>query len=329
MTRDEIIAAHPLIEYCEERGLQLRRSGREWVGLCPLHQERTPSFYVNPEKRVFHCHGCGAGGSVIDLHMAWSGLTDGEAMRDLSNGTGFDDRRGRSVDEIQAPPQVERKRVNGWLPSARPWDRDVAQRVADSRGLRITAVEFGFLWLKTVSFRRWCNAECWTLGDRSRRCVEARRIDREKFPASANVAERKSHTFHGYSDKSWPVGIMPPGFEDEWLAKHVHKILLVEGGPDYLAACQIIAESPATDFDNVLPVAILGASNDIATDALVHFRKRQVTIVAHGDKNGCDAAARWKEQITGAGGAAQVFYLNQGTDLCDAVVAGITYDEIK
>ena len=214
------------------------------------------------------------------------------------------------------------------LPLALPWDRDMAQRVADSRGLHITAVEFSFLWLKTLSFRHFCNVECWVLGDRSSRCVEARRIDREKFPASANVPERKSHTFSG-SDKSWPVGILPPGFEDEWLQKHVHKILLVEGGPDYLAACQIIAESPATDFDNVLPVAILGASNDIADDALVHFSGRQTTIVAHGEDAGRDAAERWKAQITGAGGAAQVFYLNQGTDLCDAVAAGITYDEIK
>ena len=210
-----------------------------------------------------------------------------------------------------------------------PWDRDIAQRVADSRGLHITAVEFSFLWLKTLSFRRFCNAECWALGDRSRRCVEARRIDREKFPASTNVPERKAHTFSGYSDKSWPVGILPSGFEEEWLKKNVHKILLVEGGPDYLAACQIIAESPATDFDNVLPVAILGASNDIADDALAHFSERQTTIVAHGDNNGCDAAERWKGQIISVGGAAQVFYLNQeGTDLCDAVAAGATYDNI-
>ena len=260
--------------------------------------------------------------------MAWDGLTDGEAMRDLSNGTGFDDRRGRSFDEIQAPPQAERKRV-ARLPSALKWDRDIAQRVADSRGLRITAVEFGFLWLKTLTFMRWCNAECWALGDRSRRCVEARRVDREKFPASANVAERKSHTFSGYSDKSWPVGIFPSGFEEEWLKANVHKILLVEGGPDYLAACQIIAESPATDFDNVLPVAMLGAGNSIADDALVHFTGRQTTIVAHGDNGGRDAAKRWAKQIQHAGGRVRIFNLNQNKDLCDFVAAGATYNDLR
>ena len=153
-------------------------------------------------------------------------------------------------------------------------------------------------------------------------------MDREDFPASANHSEHKSHAFSGYSDKSWPVGILPPGFEDEWLTKHVHRIMLVEGGPDYLAACQIIAESPATDFDNVLPVAILGAGNEIADEALVHFARRETMIVAHGETAGYDAADRWSAQIKSAGGAAQVLYLNQGTDLCDTVAGGATYDDI-
>lgn len=44
---------------------ELRRAGRQLVGLCPLHEEKTPSFYVDPDKQVFHCHGCHAGGDVI------------------------------------------------------------------------------------------------------------------------------------------------------------------------------------------------------------------------------------------------------------------------
>ncbi|SRR5712692_3209657 len=49
--------------------IRLRRSGRQFVGLCPLHQERHPSFYVHPEKQVFYCFGCGAGGDVFDFVM--------------------------------------------------------------------------------------------------------------------------------------------------------------------------------------------------------------------------------------------------------------------
>ena len=45
--------------------VDLRRTGKEYVGLCPFHAERTPSFTVNTEKGFFYCHGCHAGGDVI------------------------------------------------------------------------------------------------------------------------------------------------------------------------------------------------------------------------------------------------------------------------
>ena len=82
-------------------------------------------------------------------------------------------------------------------------------------------------------------------------------------------------------------------------------------------------------LNNVLPVAILGAGNhDIAINALPHFTGRQTTIVAHGEDAGRNAADGWAGQIKGAGGSAQVVYLNNGTDLNDAVVAGATYSDI-
>jgi DNA primase len=49
---------------------ELRKAGAEWVGRCPFHSERTGSFYVNPGKKVYHCHGCGVGGDVIDYVRA-------------------------------------------------------------------------------------------------------------------------------------------------------------------------------------------------------------------------------------------------------------------
>jgi DNA primase len=48
---------------------RLGRSGRQFVGLCPFHRERHPSFFVHPRKKVFHCFGCGAGGDVFALVM--------------------------------------------------------------------------------------------------------------------------------------------------------------------------------------------------------------------------------------------------------------------
>lgn len=56
----------PLLEYLQQQNWTGRRAGRfEYVGLCPLHKEGRPSFYVNTRKDVFYCHGCGRGGDLI------------------------------------------------------------------------------------------------------------------------------------------------------------------------------------------------------------------------------------------------------------------------
>jgi DNA primase len=56
----------PLLDYLEQHNWKGRPAGRwEYVGLCPLHEETRPSFYVNTRKDVFYCHGCGRGGDLI------------------------------------------------------------------------------------------------------------------------------------------------------------------------------------------------------------------------------------------------------------------------
>jgi hypothetical protein len=115
------------------------------------------------------------------------------------------------------------------------------------------------------------------------------------------------------------------GFEESWLEQHCHKILLVEGGPDYLAACQLIAESGE---ENVLPVAMLGAGATISQDALTYFAGRSITVVGHPDEAGLTAAIRWGQQIKAAGGIVRAVRLKKG-DLCDIVSAGATHNDLQ
>jgi len=70
----EIIGAH----------VRLKRSGRSFSGLCPFHNEKTPSFSVSPERGFFHCFGCGVGGTVFDFVMRIEGLTFPEALQTLA-----------------------------------------------------------------------------------------------------------------------------------------------------------------------------------------------------------------------------------------------------
>lgn len=70
--------------------VSLRRTGRNFLGLCPFHAEKTPSFTVSPDKQIFYCFGCGAGGNVFSFLMKHGGLTFPEAVGALARRYGID-----------------------------------------------------------------------------------------------------------------------------------------------------------------------------------------------------------------------------------------------
>ena len=64
--------------------VQLKRSGRNYFGLCPFHNEKSPSFSVSPDKQIFHCFGCGVGGNVFTFLMKIEGISFVEAVQTLA-----------------------------------------------------------------------------------------------------------------------------------------------------------------------------------------------------------------------------------------------------
>jgi len=66
----------------------LRKAGRNFLGLCPFHQEKTPSFTVSPEKQMFYCFGCSEGGNAVTFLMKLNSLTFPEAVRQLAGKAG-------------------------------------------------------------------------------------------------------------------------------------------------------------------------------------------------------------------------------------------------
>src|SRR5262249_53721172 len=80
----ELRSASDIVEVIGER-TTLKKAGRSWKGLCPFHNERTPSFTVDREKGLYHCFGCGAGGDVIHFVRQIDRMEFPEAVEALAS----------------------------------------------------------------------------------------------------------------------------------------------------------------------------------------------------------------------------------------------------
>jgi len=78
-----------IVEIISE-AVRLKRTGKNYLGLCPFHSEKTPSFTVSPDKQIFHCFGCGEGGNVFSFLMKHAGLSFPEAVRQVARRYGID-----------------------------------------------------------------------------------------------------------------------------------------------------------------------------------------------------------------------------------------------
>jgi DNA primase len=80
---DQVRQASSIVEIASQY-TSLKHRGRKWVGLCPFHSEKTPSFTVDEDKQLYHCFGCGAGGDIFSLLMERENLTFPEALKSLA-----------------------------------------------------------------------------------------------------------------------------------------------------------------------------------------------------------------------------------------------------
>jgi len=80
---DELIARADIVEVIGSR-VQLKKSGREYKACCPFHSEKTPSFWVSPDKQFYHCFGCGKHGTVLGFLMDHDHLAFPEAVEELA-----------------------------------------------------------------------------------------------------------------------------------------------------------------------------------------------------------------------------------------------------
>ena len=80
---EEVKTSNDIVEVVSQY-IHLKRSGRNYFGLCPFHNEKSPSFSVSPDKQIFHCFGCGTGGNVISFISKIEGIGFKEAIEVLA-----------------------------------------------------------------------------------------------------------------------------------------------------------------------------------------------------------------------------------------------------
>jgi DNA primase len=86
---DEVVARSDIVEVIGTR-VGLKKSGREYKACCPFHAEKSPSFWVSPEKQFYHCFGCGAHGTVVGFLMQYEKLGFLDAIADLAQRAGLE-----------------------------------------------------------------------------------------------------------------------------------------------------------------------------------------------------------------------------------------------
>ncbi|MGP5326487.1 DNA primase [Vreelandella titanicae] len=107
---DDLLGRVDVVEVVGER-VQLKKAGRNYSGLCPFHQEKTPSFTVSADKQFYHCFGCGANGNALRFLMEYDKLPFPEAVEQLAGRLGIEVPR-EGADDPRAQ-QREKKRKEG------------------------------------------------------------------------------------------------------------------------------------------------------------------------------------------------------------------------
>ena len=147
----------------------LKRSGRNFFGLCPFHKEKSPSFAVSPDKQIFHCFGCGAGGNVIHFISKIEGLDFKDTLELLANRANIelptlenseDDKTARLKSKVYEINKIaaEFYHENLYKPTSKMAQEYIKKRKLDNRTLKAFLIGYAgnfnelYLLLKQKGF---------------------------------------------------------------------------------------------------------------------------------------------------------------------------------
>lgn len=102
---DQVLDRTDIVDVVDRR-VKLKKAGKNYSACCPFHQEKTPSFSVNPEKQFYYCFGCGAGGNALGFIMDYERMEFREAIESLAQAAGID----LPAEEVDNAPQIDHQK---------------------------------------------------------------------------------------------------------------------------------------------------------------------------------------------------------------------------
>ena len=143
---EEIRSSNDIVDVISKY-ITLKRSGRNFFGLCPFHKDKTPSFVVLPDKQIFHCFGCGAGGNVIHFISKIEGLDFKDTLELLANRVNIelptldnleDDKTARLKSKVYEINKIaaEFYHENLYKPASKTAQEYIKKRKLDNRTLK-------------------------------------------------------------------------------------------------------------------------------------------------------------------------------------------------
>lgn len=188
---EEVRAASDLVEVVGEY-VKLRRRGSNFIGLCPFHSEKTPSFNVNPDMGIYKCFGCGAGGDGFQFLMRVENIAFPEAVKQLAQRAGIE----LPVDENAHREQSQSESIYEVLRFAGRFFYEQLTAAPHGKEALDYLIERGFTPSTIKKFGLGYGPDEW---DALLKAAEAKSIDAVMLEKAGLVIPRKGHA--GYYDR--------------------------------------------------------------------------------------------------------------------------------
>ncbi len=314
--------------------IELKKAGGNFKAPCPFHDEKSPSFVVSPQKQIYHCFGCGAGGDSVKFVMEYEKLNYPEALEKLAQNYNFtltytDNKHNKPRSQVM-------EKLNEWYQSLLSQNKTALEYVRE-RGIYESSIEkFGIGYapdsqatLNYIKSQQFPIKEAIDMGvvgyNPERRQTYARFIERVTFPihaANGSIVGFGGRTISGHQAKYVNSPETAYFNKSRLLYAYHHakqaiykrsEIIITEGYLDVIMLHQ-------AGFDNA--VATLGTALTVEHLPLLRKGTPRVIMAYDGDKAGRAAALKASKLLSASGFNGGVVVFEGGLDPADMVKDG-------